>query len=204
MQRYAGAAYRYLLGSLRDPDAADELTQEFALRFVRGDFRRADPGRGRFRRFVKTALFHMVVDYRKRRHRRSLPLIGDGLGAWDFGRKFDQGWRDELLSRARQAFAASPRRADRAYFVVLRLRADHPDLPSHELAARLQERLGRPLTAAGVRQVLHRARERLAELLLDEVARSLNGPTPEELEQELIDLELHRYCRPALRRREVD
>lgn len=47
MQRYAGAAYRYLRGALSDPDAADDLAQEFALRFARGDFQRADPGRGR-------------------------------------------------------------------------------------------------------------------------------------------------------------
>ena len=32
----------------RDPDAAEELSQEFALRFVRGDLGGADRGRGRF------------------------------------------------------------------------------------------------------------------------------------------------------------
>ena len=49
MQRYGGAIHRYLLGALRDADAAADLAQEFALRFVRGDFRRANPERGRFR-----------------------------------------------------------------------------------------------------------------------------------------------------------
>src|SRR5262245_58256297 len=57
-QRYAGAVYRYLLGALRDPHAAEELAQEFALRVVRGDFRRADPQRGRFRDFLRTSLVH--------------------------------------------------------------------------------------------------------------------------------------------------
>jgi hypothetical protein len=33
------------------------------------------------------------------------------------------------------------------------------------------------------------------------VATSLEGPTPEELEQELIDLDLLDYCREGLRRR---
>src|SRR5262249_8409202 len=41
MERYGGAVHRYLLASLRDPEAADDLAQEFALRFLRGDFRRA-------------------------------------------------------------------------------------------------------------------------------------------------------------------
>ena len=43
--QHCGAAYRYLLGAVHDPDAADDLCQDFAVRFLRGDFRRADPGR---------------------------------------------------------------------------------------------------------------------------------------------------------------
>src|SRR5436305_1077832 len=59
LERYCGAIYRYLLGSLRNADAADEVAQEFAYCFVRGDFKGADPQRGRFRDFVKTVLFHL-------------------------------------------------------------------------------------------------------------------------------------------------
>src|SRR5690242_54719 len=77
MQRYCGAVYRYLLASLRDADAADEVAQEFALRFVRGDFKRADPERGRFRDFVKTALYHLIVDYHRRRQGQPHSLPGD-------------------------------------------------------------------------------------------------------------------------------
>ena len=54
MLHYSGAVYRYLLGAVRDPDVAADLCQEFAVRFLRGDFRRADPGRGRFRDYLKT------------------------------------------------------------------------------------------------------------------------------------------------------
>jgi len=39
LQRYSGAIFRYLLGVLRDSNAADEVFQEFALKFVRGAFR---------------------------------------------------------------------------------------------------------------------------------------------------------------------
>ena len=48
LDRYGGAVRRYALAALRDEDAADDVFQEFALKFVRGDFRAADPGRGRF------------------------------------------------------------------------------------------------------------------------------------------------------------
>src|SRR5205814_2382076 len=36
MERYCTSVHRYLLGALRDEDAAGELFQEFALRFLRG------------------------------------------------------------------------------------------------------------------------------------------------------------------------
>ncbi|MBV8265921.1 MAG: hypothetical protein JO252_06210, partial [Planctomycetaceae bacterium] len=48
------------------------------------------------------------------------------------------------------------------------------------------------------RQALHRARERFADLLIDQVANTLGDS---DVEQELIDLGLIDYCRPALRRR---
>jgi hypothetical protein len=40
LERYVGAIYRYSLRMLEDPDLATEACQEFALRFVRGDFHR--------------------------------------------------------------------------------------------------------------------------------------------------------------------
>lgn len=204
MQRYAGAAYRYLRGALSDPDAADDLVQEFALRFARGDFQRADPGRGRFRAYIKTALFHIIVDYRKKQRRRPLPITLERSEQGEQERRFDQDWRDEILARTWLTFAASQKPADRDYYMVLRFRAEHPELPSHDFAARMEAQMGRRITAVGVRQTLHRARCRFAKLLLDEVAHTLNRPTREALELELIDLGLIRYCRPALQRHLVD
>src|SRR6478672_6403505 len=67
MLQYSGAAYRYLLGAVRDPDVAADLCQEFAVRFLRGDFRRADPGRGRFRDYLKRSLSHLVTDHHRAR-----------------------------------------------------------------------------------------------------------------------------------------
>jgi hypothetical protein len=51
-----------------------------------------------------------------------------------------------------------------------------------------------------VRQALHRAREKFADLLLDEVAQTLDAPTTEQLEEEVLTLGLHIYCQPALQR----
>src|SRR6516225_1699862 len=76
LERYRRPINRYLLACVRRLDVADELFQEFALRFVRGDFKSAAPERGRFRHFLKTSLYHLVVDYRRKQQRelhQSLP-----------------------------------------------------------------------------------------------------------------------------------
>jgi RNA polymerase sigma-70 factor (ECF subfamily) len=208
LERYGGAARRYLLGALREVEAAEELFQEFALRFLRGDFRRADPRRGRFRSFLKTALFRLVVHYRRRRQRRPLPLREDApqLVCRDDDtapaeREFLCYWRQELLARAWQALQSESEMTGQPFYAVLRFRADNAALRSPEMAQRLASQLGRTLTAVGVRQMLHRARERFGEALLDEVAQSLDRPSPEQLEQELLELGLLEYCRSTLERR---
>src|SRR5438552_11398323 len=111
LERYGGAIYRYLLGALRDPEAAEELCQEFALRFLRGDFKRADPERGRFRQYLKTALIHMVTDYA--RARQAAPRLLDShiavaapsLESLDGDRAFAATWREEVLDQTWKALS---------------------------------------------------------------------------------------------------
>ena len=87
------------------------------------------------------------------------------------------------------------------YFTVLRFRAEHPGLSSPKMAEQLAAALGRTWTPEALRQVLHRARQRFAEVLLGEVAGSLSSADPEALENELNDLGLLTYCRSALEKR---
>jgi RNA polymerase sigma-70 factor (ECF subfamily) len=208
LERYGDAVRRYLRKLLRDPDAVDEVFQEFAVRLVHGDLRGADPQRGRFRDFLKGTLFHLIADYRKQQRRWPAPLPVDTaalaahLEAADPDRSFVESWCDELLARAWKALAEIEAGTGHPYHAVLRFRADHPDMRAPQIAEQFTVQLGRPFTAAGVRQILHRAREKFAALLLDEVAYSLANPTDERLAEELAELGLLDYCRPALARRE--
>jgi RNA polymerase sigma-70 factor (ECF subfamily) len=207
LQRYCGAVYRYLLGRVRSPEAAEDLCQEFALRFLRGDFRRADPQRGRFRDFLKTALYHLIVDRRRDKHARVQQLGDDSPEPAapptpdPADEDFTRHWRAQLLNCAWEALAEVESRTGQLFYTVLRWRAEHPDAPAADLAGQLQGREGRPFTEAGVRQTLHRARIKFADLLLEEVARSLETSDSAAIEQELVELELLPYCRLALDRR---
>lgn len=212
LDRYGGAVRRYALAALREEDAADEVFQEFALKFVRGDFGQVDPERGRFRAFVKTVVYRLIVDYqrRKKKHYREGPMHSNlaepaeesnaAAGHTDDA-IFQSSWRDDLLARCWKKLEEVEAETGKPYHTALRYRVDHPDLRSPELAAGLTERLGKPINAGAVRVLLHRAREEFGDLLLVEVADSLTDDSPEAVEAELIDLELLEYCRPALERR---
>jgi RNA polymerase sigma-70 factor (ECF subfamily) len=207
LERYGGAVRRYLCKVLRDPDGADEVFQEFALGLVHGDLRGADSERGRFRDFVKGTLFHLIADHRKKKRDWPGPLPGNGAAIAasaeeaESGRHFLESWCDELLARAWAALAKIEAGTRPHLYAVLRFRAEHPEMRSPQMAEQLAVQLGRPLTATGVRQILHRAREKFAAFLLDEVTHTLESPTVEHLEEELIELGLLEYCRSALDRR---
>jgi RNA polymerase sigma factor (sigma-70 family) len=207
LQRYYGAARRYLQGALHDPEAAEELAQEFALRFLRGDFQGADPARGRFRDYLKTVLFRMVANHRKQRQQQPTQLAGlEAVAAApeaDPERGFLDSWRENLLERAREALARVERQTGQPYYKVLHLRLEHPaeELPSAQLAERLGAQLDKVISADHARKLLQRAREKFAECMVDDVAGSLPDPTPQQLEQELEELGLLAYCRPALEKR---
>lgn len=212
VERYSPAAHRYLLKVLRDADAADEVFQEFALRMLQGGLRGADPARGRFRDYIKTTLINLARDHGRRRQRDAkvsplgtsppeLQASSDDASPEDA--QFIAVWRDELMSRAWEALAAIEKETGRPYHAVLRLRTEHADASSSQLARLLSERVGggRDFTDAHARKLLQRARERFADLLLDEVARSIGDEDIDTIERELIEIGLLRYCQSAVTRR---
>jgi RNA polymerase sigma-70 factor (ECF subfamily) len=207
MVRYCGAVYRYLLRAVRDGSVAEDLTQEFALRFLQGRFGQVDREQGRFRNYVKGALFRLVQDHYRSQGRdpRPVSLAPDSpIAAPDDNsaeEAFRDSWRQELLSRAWKALERVQDETGQPYHDVLRSRVEAPELSSTQLAEQLSARRGRTLSAVGVRQLLHRARERFAELLLDDIRQSLEGAPPERLAEELAELNLLKYCKDLLDRR---
>jgi RNA polymerase sigma-70 factor (ECF subfamily) len=131
------------------------------------------------------------------------PLPEDRLAEEDAA--WTKSWRDELLAKGWKALAKVEENTGTPYYAVLRYRSEHPDDRSQDIAAALNAagngQPKKPLTSASVRVLIHRAREMLADQVLDLVRDSLDNASLDECEQELIDLNLLEYCRPALERR---
>lgn len=207
LHRYGGAIRRYLLGCTRNPEQADELYQEFAIKFLQGGLQGANPDKGRFRHYLKGVIFHLLADQHQKKKRQpagwhsELPEPMDAASSTpEADAAFHEEWRAELLAKAWTNLEAEEKATGQSWFTVLTYRRDHPDERSETMAKTLGERLGKPMTAAAVRQTLHRARDKFADLLLDQVVHSLQYPTVESLQEELVDLKLVQYCEVALER----
>lgn len=101
-------------------DDARELAQDFFVWVMETGFlARADPTRGRFRAFLKTALRHYATDRERGRaaskrggDRRFVPLVGEGTDSVAYplassersaDQVLDDAWRQEVVQRALQA-----------------------------------------------------------------------------------------------------
>lgn len=216
IERYSGAVYRYLLTALRNQDAADEVFQQFAMRVIQGGFRHARQDRGRFRDYLKGAIRRLIATYFRRKGRdplngmRDLDLGDDATpvdsGGENLEQSLNRSCREELLARAWEALRLDSLREDNFYYDILQLRTRHPHLPSQELASELAASVGlnKPLSASAARKTLQRSRMRFSELLLTEVAAMCGSLELDEIEAELLNLELHAYCRSSIRRRRED
>jgi RNA polymerase sigma-70 factor (ECF subfamily) len=191
--RYLGVVRRYVGAMVRNQQDAEDVTQDVLVRFLAGDFAGADPGRGRFRDFLKTAIRNMVRNYWDRQERRRTADLDVALVAAEKSDEDDWlvQWRQNLLELVWKALEKSEEEQPGSdVYTVLRLRTDHPDDSSEQLAQRLSGKLGKAIRPDATRQKLRRARMRFVDLLLVEVARGLNDPTPEKIDDELVALGL--------------
>jgi RNA polymerase sigma-70 factor (ECF subfamily) len=182
-------------------DVAEDLTQAFFTRFLeRADYSDADPARGRFRSYLLTAIKHFLINSAaearrvKRGGRIQFESIddkddGDSLPA-DGGNPeevFEQAWALVVLDSALRRLRKEAQLAGRGeLFDHLRdFMAEPPDEADYaRVAAALN--LRRNTVAVSV----HRLRQRLRELVREEVAQTAS-------DRSALDIEL-RELRSAL------
>jgi RNA polymerase sigma factor (sigma-70 family) len=213
--RYHEAVQNYLRSKLYwDPEAADTLYSDFAQRVLDVDpfLRRADPERGRFRYYLAAVLTRMVQDHLRRQargkekpldHQEEPPAPEE---ATPVDQEFLKVWRQELINHAWKSLEQTQKQTGQMFHTLVRFVEENPDLRSEQIAERFREELGTQVTAAGVRQIVRRGRERFGELLVAEVARTLENETQakvtaDQIEEELLELGLlNKYCKSALER----
>jgi RNA polymerase sigma factor (sigma-70 family) len=191
--RYQGAVKRYLAGALRGAvnreDLVGECFQRFSERMLDGRFRGADPDRGRFRYYLRRSLGNLVNDIY-----RDIAREPDGLGGRDpvAPEPLEESWREVLMQRALEALREHEANSGAGHYTVLKLKMD--GLKAEEIGQRLGAG-GKAITAVAIRRRLTRAREKLVELLREEVRQTLSAPSEEDVDEELADLGLLEYCR---------
>jgi RNA polymerase sigma-70 factor (ECF subfamily) len=212
IDRYGPAIHRYLLGAVRNAEAADGLFQQFALKLVQGEFKNAAEHKGRFRNMIKTSLYHLVCDYSRKMKREKteatdLDTVEEISLSTTIEPKFAEqerdfllDWRDIIIQRSWEQLKQQEQSTGLPHYTILRRRVEKPKLSIAKLLYDLEPDLKKVPTMPTFRVTLHRARHRFASSILHEVCQSLNEPTDENIENELIELSLHQYCKPLLER----
>lgn len=203
--RYAESVRNYLRVLLRDDQAADDVAQEFFLSVVAHGFVRASSDRGRFRDYLKVSVRHAALSFLRKRRRQPDPLSAEMLqfvsdeSASTGDSEWLSFWRQCLLERGWRGLERHEHAAPEClYHTVLRLTVDHADEDSAKLAERISRQTGRPVRADAYRKQLSRARRMFAELLVREVAVTLEEASPELVEDELRETGLLHYILPFL------
>jgi len=196
LRRYADCVHRYILAATGDHHVAEDLTQDFALRFLRGDYGRARPEKGRFRDYLKTSLRNLITDHFRSQSNKNLKEVYEHLEQNEkhldsLEERLMSDWRKQVLNLAWNALKQFEVDKKNFFHTVLEFRAQNPNENSEWLASKLSKKLGQPVNAEWVRQKLHRARKKFGALLIEQVRTTV--ASEDELEQEIAELKLQQY-----------
>lgn len=206
LERYHGAVNRYLLARIGDPHAADEVYGIYVDRVRENHpfLQRADKEKGRFRHYLRRILQNLITDYHRLQQgdaKRRIPVDIDG-GVFvappmtnEEEEEFRRQWVTELMNHAWRALETLCRERDKPFYDVILFKSKHPSYRTETIAAHFSKLWRKPVSLPNMRQMLHRGKELLHDLLLEEVAHSLEErlefkATADQVEEELIDLKL--------------
>jgi RNA polymerase sigma-70 factor (ECF subfamily) len=200
IRRYVEPIYAYVRRAGHRPEEAGDLTQDFIATVLleRGLIDRADPARGRFRTFIKTALANFLIDQHRRataRARRpASPLItGLRLDALEPSERddpaaaFDRQWAASVLSGALERVEADCRACgQQAHWTAFSASVIEPTLrhTAPPPLADLARRLGAS-DSAQVSSMIQTVRRKFQRTLRKVVEETLADPshTEEELRE---------------------
>lgn len=199
--RYSRAIQKYVQAIVKNPQDAEDVTQEFLTKVFEKSFCPQNVSAGRFRNYLRGAVRFVALNHwRQRRPEQLSDEVAHSLLQPEESSEtvWITEWRTCLLDRVWQELELheNQKQADgNLYYSALRQYTENPQASSEDQAAALSVKLGRPLRADAYRQQVSRARKKFAQMVVQEVRRTLQHPTDETLQQELMDLELWDYVK---------
>lgn len=187
---------RFLKQALPDPSLAEDVTQEFFLKFLEKDFFRSlDPNQGKFRNLLFLMARRFAIDFHRKRKTqrrggalRHQPI--DDLELEDRAHEepsvlFDRQWFLSLLQRARDLMRYQYKKKGKdVAFEAFRLFYLPDRSATRWSQSRIAEHLG--ITVAAANNYIHRGKKEFAGVLRELVEDYAAGR--EEVEEELRDL----------------
>lgn len=199
---YRAPVLAYLRQLVNRDEDAEELTQAFFTYFLEQRVHdTADPARGRFRHYLRGAVRHFVSSQRREArtlkrggnsHKlddRALDQLVNEAPDSDPEFEFDRQWALTLIARALTRLEEEARAAGKAeWFVALRdFIVEQPDESDYQ---RMAEKLGMRRNTLAV--AVHRLRQRLAELVDEEMSETVASEQDIAMEQEALASALRR------------
>lgn len=183
---YRPPVLAYVRSRVHPRDTAEDLTQAFFTRFLEREWHAAaDPERGRFRTFLLTALKRFLIDANAEAralkrgggyHFEPLDEEADGSAAGDDSpeQTFDRAWARSVLGAAFTRLRAEAESAGKLelFECLSEFLVEPPDEADY---ARVAEQLNLRRNTLAV--AVHRMRRRLRDLVRDELAETVEGPT---------------------------
>jgi DNA-directed RNA polymerase specialized sigma24 family protein len=186
--------YAFVRRKGNGPDQSLDLTQSYFARLLeRGVIGAADPGKGRFRAFLRTDCQHFLIDQFRRTNARGggIPTVSIDLHVAEDRyrfepvdtitpeRLFDRAWAMTLLEQVLDLLAQEhAAKGQSELFDELKVVLNQGK--GAVSAATLAARLGK--TEEAVHMAVHRLRKRYREILEEQIAATLDDPS--EMEDE--------------------
>ncbi|MEK7413563.1 MAG: sigma-70 family RNA polymerase sigma factor, partial [Planctomycetota bacterium] len=173
-------------------DEAEDLVQDFCCRLIerRLELGALEPSGGQFRAWLLTVFRNYLHDWRA--HRRAAKRGGaadhrDVLTveptAAVLDPEFDRDWAEAILARALDRLGAEQAGTPGRFTALRQLLGGNATPDSYTTIG-----AGIGLSEAAVKVAIHRMRQRLRELLRQEITETLAEPTPQAIDDELAAL----------------
>ncbi len=192
-RHYVDPVLAFVARRVESRETAEDLTQDFFSRLIRGELlAKADPNRGRFRAFLLNAVRDFLADAHDlaRAQKRggevrhislTTTVITEPMTQLSADQEFDVRWARTILQRSLDRLQSEHSDGRATLFDALKGSLDASDrMNGRDLAAKLG------MSEGAVRVALHRMRQRLGQLIREEIAETV--PSGTDIDDEILNL----------------